>query len=770
MLLGSTTLVSVPALAQVAPTAGGTAAATPSAEPDATAKRGNTLEDIVVTARRREENVQKTPVAVTALSASKLAVSNITRLSGLSQAVPNLLATENPAASVGTNFFIRGVGATSGSLYADPTVALYVDGVIIPHGGGAAFNLPDVERIEVLRGPQGTLFGRNTTGGAISIFTNPPAKEAGGELTLGYGSDNEKSGNAVIDTGELGSSGLSAHFTADGLARDGWANSPGRPDSRSGGYQRSDDFSVAIHADLAPNLTADYRWDYSYLQDRPVWQVVAASPTTLAYYSQSASLGGAPFLISPNRLSTYYIDPRLPDSQVKTWGHELTLKYAVSDAFQLKSITAYRDLQQDLSAQISGSAQLLGRVANPVNPANPIEQVIPNETTFEPGTDKQFTQELQASGTMGDITYVAGFYYFREHINEKLPSVITSILANGLGFQLQRSRFYDLTSITLAGYGQASYKPSALDGKLELTGGLRYTYDKKDESEGTTSSIAPSVFLPERSNTWHNVGYSASVSYQWTPGFMTYGRIASSYKAGGYNPGDLTVAYDPEKALSFEVGFKTDLFDRRLRLNMAAFHTRYRDLQISQYDGANATNDIVNAGRATFDGVEGELTALLGHGFELDLNGGYVDPKYQQYLIKNTAGVLVNVANVARFPYVAKVTGSAGLQYQAEMGSEGKLIARADFAYRSTRYFHPLDQLQMFQEQVKSTPMHNLSASLTWSDIPVSSRVKLKAQVYGDNLLNQQYIVQGIDFGSLGLGVVSFARPRSGGIRLTGEF
>ncbi len=397
------------------------------------------LEEIVVEARRIEENLQRTPLSVTALSGDLLDSLNVTRVQELASFSPNLIISDAPSNGMGTIVYLRGIGVISMQASSDPPINIYVDGVVQARSTGNAFDLPDIDRVEVLRGPQGTLFGRNTTGSAIAIYTKRPSETFGGEVEFAYGRDNEINASFVVNTGELGDSGVRTKLTFGRHTRDGWVTTPGRSASSAAGYHNATTASFAIAADPSDKLSVDNRLFFNKLDTRVAYQLVAASANAQAYFGQSAALGGPPIVIDNGPLDLFYPDPRLGyDPQALPWGDTLTLTYDVNPNLTLKSITGYSNLDQKQTGQLGGSATLgVNASTLEVEPGGFV-------TTNNDNQTDQFTQELQAIGDINDFSYTTGLYYFVEDINENLITDVPLITAGGVANKVILNRTYSL--------------------------------------------------------------------------------------------------------------------------------------------------------------------------------------------------------------------------------------------------------------------------------------------------------------------------------------
>ncbi len=743
-------LSATPALAQEQ-----AAAPAQAANPEVDVDRGQ-IEDIIVTARRREESSQDTPLSISAISSDQLQQLNIVRIEGITQLAPSLRVTQASGSGNAPAIYIRGIGTLSTALYVEPAVGIYVDGVYTPRPSGNTFDLPDISGVEVLRGPQGTLFGRNTTGGAILLSTRNPAPEFGVKADFSYGSYNELVASSVVQLGRLGNSPFMAKVSAQVHSRDGWVEAPGYSPAKWGGALDSYGVGAAIRGEMG-KFTLDLRGRYNDLTSYTGWEALAGTAVGNAYFGNSGIANNRPFPIGVGPRDYSYRDPRSDGkSRVKTWGGVLTAEYDFSNAFQVKSITGYNNIDQNLRGNIGGGSTL-GVVANPVVPGKFIEPVTPHVTPNNPGTQKQFTQELQLLGDVGDFNYLVGLYYYDEKVDETITTILNSPLSATTSIRLNRSTSYSIDSTSVAGFAQLGWKPSFAAGRLEVVGGIRYTEDEKSlNSRSVSTTVTTTTLTQARSDKWHNVGWMGSISYQIVPGVLVYGRGSSAYRSGGYNaPTVGAPPFGPETARSWELGLKSDLFDRHVRLNMSAYQTDYDDLQVNGYNIATNTNQLTNAGKARYRGFEVEAQAALG-GFRVDGNVGYVDPQYSEYIIA-VGGVPTNVADQAAFANVPNWTYHVGAQYALETPSAGRFTLRGDFTGKGNSPTYTLISQAPNTAQVPLYGVEsNFSARLMW-DFKVKGR-KLRAQVFGENLTNNRYLTFASDFGAIMSGV--YNRPR----------
>ncbi len=750
------------------------AAAQTSAPPPASpAPATSQLEEVTVTARKREENLQTAPVAVTAFSSERLQEVRATNLTALSSLAPNLVISPAVGAGSGANFTVRGIGVADPSPYLDAPNALYIDGVLRARTSGSLSELGDLERVEVLRGPQGTLFGRNTTGGAVSVFTPSPSQDFGVRAVVGYGTEAERTFRTTLNTGVLGASGLRAKLSYFHRDMEGVVENPAAKASRGPGAQNNNGYALRVAGDYG-RFKVDYNFDYTLNKNDTYYDQITfvTNAALFNYFSQSASLGGAPFVVAPNRLDTF-ATRIFPQQVAESTGHAVTLDYEFNDALALKSITAYRELVERRPFNTATQGLLLGRIATTGAPGGfTIQEVSPLQTIRRDLDENQFSQEFQALGKIGDIDYVAGLYFFNEEFDEVNDNFNTTVLANNLGQQRLARRAYHYETDSAAAFGQVSWRPSALDNRLELTGGVRYTHDKKSIVDYAFVNGVQSRFFTG-SDSWTNTSFSGSASYQWTPAVMTYVRASTGYKAGGFAPGSAVASFNPEKAASIEAGVKSQLFDNRLRLNVAAFYTQYKDLQIAgrvtDAVTGNRVSTLTNAGKAHYSGAEVEFNAILGAGFQLDGNVGYVKPEYDEFPFFD--GVRdINVANEARFPWISNSTADIGLRYDFPHLGIGDLSARINYTYQASRYFFALARVNVNNDRLRAPPQEFVNARVTLKNIPVEfERLKsLRLEFYADNILDKDRFLAAID--STNYGSVVWGRGRSYGLQLTADF
>jgi iron complex outermembrane receptor protein len=669
--------------------------------------------DIVVTARRRTESAQDVPIALTALGGGQVSVPGTIGLGQVAQLVPSLQITAtNPRQ---TNINIRGLGATPAfaSLGLEYGVGVYVDQVFYSRPAQAAFDLYDLARVEVLRGPQGTLFGKNTTAGVINILSEEPSFDPSmrAELSLGnYRSVQARATGTVLLTDNL-----ALRLTVTDSVRDrGFQSIP-----RTG--QRVHDLhSIGLRGQLLfrPSDVFKLRLigDYSDLRQDCCTGVtttirttrIDGSPLANNFLIRTARAGYVPLPIDPDarRLETnrpFFV-------AVKTYGGTGIADLDLGGA-TLTSVTGWRTLRYDPATD----GDVIGL------------DIFQNAGVREKQT--QFSQELRiASDGSRPIDYVAGVYYFHQRIDDRLftiygpdaalwilgpaavggttPSVGGAAALNGLfadGTATARTRSY-------AGFGEATWHVGS---GFDVTGGLRYTHEKKDGAFGQVqrgptlspteilfgaqairNSFAPNIPTFTVATTENNLSGRATLSYHLTGGVLAYATYARGFKSGGLNL-NATAAprvIDPEKVRSLEAGLKTELLDRRLTLNLTAFTQQVRNYQSQQIDTRIAqTAYIANVGTVRSRGIEIDATLRPGGGLSLFASGSYTDATYRSFTNAPCPVEYLGLATTCdlsgrRLPGVSRYAASAGGEYAREVAAGRQLYLNADYAYRSSFY------------------------------------------------------------------------------------
>ncbi|MHB9879313.1 TonB-dependent receptor [Pacificimonas sp. ICDLI1SI03] len=735
-------------------------------DPSVPPQRGG-LQEIVITAEKRSESLQRVPLAVSAVDSDLILQRNITSAEQLGAIAPNLTTTQGPNSTSHLIVHIRGIGESEPILTADAPVSVYIDGVVVGRSTGSIFDIVDLERIEVLRGPQGTLYGRNTTGGAVNFITRKPSEEFGVRGLLSYGNYDALQGRVTVDTGNLGDSGIRATASYFHKERDGYVDDINRSDDQDPGAYNNEAARVAVAFDNDTAIRLNYTFDWTRSDAvAPASQLAVVGPNQLEFFGNSPSFGGTP-LVGPSldRIDTIRSEGTFVTD--KTLAHTLTAELDITPDLMLRSISGYREWDNDtLNTDLDGNQGLLGLVVSPGTPGvRPVSLF---------GADKfdeqhQFSQEFNILGNIGDrFEYVVGAFYFREKAEESNPQAYTFVLeVPGLGLggaNLTNLLEYSTINESKAVFGQATFE---VTDKLSLIGGLRYTKDKKELEQTGPASLVRNL---ERS--FDATNYAATVQYQATPDVLVYGRVASGYKAGGFNARSVNSGYDPEEVTNYEAGIKSELFDRRLRLNGTVFYAELKDKQLNQFlaGTGGAASVTVNAGSASFTGVELEFDAAPVDGLRINGSVGYTDRDFDTFNVFDPAiGEEVDVSDEAQFSYSASTTANLGAQYTMYDVMGGDLSARLDYTYRSKINFNVVPRFAPFDDDIASGGIGLLDGRISLSKLQIGG-VDTQIGIWSKNLTNEKYRVSGIDFGSLNFATNTYSLPRTFGIDFRIEY
>ena len=675
------------------------------------------IEEIVVTARKRQENLQDAPIAVSAFTGEALDFRGVTDIGKLDQFVPNLVLNESTTYSNVTNaaVYIRGIGQNDFTPVIDPGVGIYVDGVYLGRSVGAVLDIVDVDRVEVLRGPQGTLFGRNTIGGAISINSKKPDGEFGGKVDVKYGTDDRFNVRGSVNIPLTDK--FFARLSAATFNQDGYVTRV------IDGKDLGDQDVVALRGALRwlPNDNLDINWSVDYstenengnpfvltgVQPLNVGIATGGGPSmTLAantIAAQLASGGPASFLggeffnvlhpsgfpfqflacfspenaNSPVCINQQYIDngdKKLnyggdPSYQkLDVWGTGLTIDWQINEKLKVKSISSLRGFEGDFEGDQDGS---------PIRVSYLID-IYQHE---------QFSQELQLLGTSfaDRLDWIIGGYYFEEDGKNINPVRFSQV-------DLQSGGHYDADSWAIFAQGTWHFTD-----KLDLTFGLRYTEDTRDYLPDQYIEVLPIGPLPIPGTgigdrplpyEWASSETSelvpmVNLSYRWNNSLMTYFTYSEGFKSGGYTqrifpPEFSTPSFDPEFVKSYEGGFKFDGWNDRLRFNVAVFYTDYTDLQLLVADPSRFGPFVSNAGDAEVIGVEMEALLNPAEGWYITGSAGMTD-------IDRTAlaGTVQGLTLDSPFQHISEWTANAQVYKEFAIGDLGYLTPRFEWSYRT---------------------------------------------------------------------------------------
>ncbi|WP_308366814.1 MULTISPECIES: TonB-dependent receptor domain-containing protein [unclassified Microbulbifer] len=746
------------------------------------------LEEVVVTARRRAENLQDVPISVTAMSAEALERRQIFSTVDLDRATPSMQFTSygqlsgNNAAAV---VFIRGVGQLDPTPAVDPGVGFYIDDVYMGRSVGAAMDFLDVADVQVLRGPQGTLFGRNTIGGAVIVNSRLPGTEFGGTISAELGDDNLYQVYGVVDLPVNEDLGL--RLSAGTRKRDGYVTR--EFDGQDLGNENGYTLKGTLRWTPSDSLDVILRADYTEKDEHGspfVFKGINTNAPVPAIVSVAAGCPGATMPFAPlepgdPRFGAPFVpdtdDPRCAnnhydkgpytnggtapvESTFEGYGSSGTLAWQLNDALELRSITAYRETDWTGIRDADNTPFTL-------------------ITTDYTSTSEQFSQELRLSFTSDRVHGITGLYYFDEDTSDRVtvplafppaPPFIASLLNGGPG--TRDLQFVDLGTESTAVFTEWTYD---VTDALSLTGGLRYT-DEDKFMQGVIFNLfpatdpdpdpLPNAAIPdggplfirpdEYTENFQKMTGSASLTYNWTPTVMTYLSYADSFKSGGFNqrynsptPDFNPVTFDEETVESYELGIKANIGDS-LRFNAAVFSSSYSDIQLIYRQGVVPL--LFNAGSASIDGFELEFTYAPNLSLIVDGGFSYLDDSIDDIIEIPGADATVGPDN--SLPFTPEWQGNLGVGYSFTYGDDLELMPRVDVAYTDSQFFDAANTELTAQNDSVTT----VNASVTLSAPGTGWRVTLR----GDNLTDELYPVQGnASLATLGYGEIVYARQRN---------
>jgi len=773
-----------------------------SSPPTVRAEGDTALEEVTVSARKRSENIETTPVAVTAISFEELQTEELRTVTDVAKLTPSLSFANVLYDPFGTQVVLRGEAASDNLLETEPPVGIYVDGVYQGATLGTnIIDLLDVSQVEILKGPQGTLYGRNTTGGAINVTTNvPDYSGVSGEVYLrganystwqaegvvnvplvsdvlavrlgvdytdqgGYGTDianDRRMGNAITTTvhGVLRfdpSSGVDFLLRGDYmtgqtngalqkmvyLEEGSAANIEGSVELASAGRLVSPAFSQGFLAALLPVLTGK------------------GTPAQLATFGEGIAAGYAGILASiPSNPYQTALTPGT-FAQLDTYSTSLTGNFQFTDELSLKSITAFLQQNRRLALDASGTVFDIF-VAG-----------LPPDREGELTHNDQFTQEFGLNGTAlnNALKYLLGLYFLHSDGTDYESALVLPAI-NPDNPEIVNAAVSDRST---AVFSQGTY---TILPRLNLTAGARETWETKEltsrnsTGEGPTYSCGVPVAVGAPcvdtfSNSYSNLSYTVSLDYQLTEETFVYVRSASGFKAGGQNE-RLSLAnaayanFAPEKVLDYEIGLKTQALENRLRFNADYYHSHYTNIQQTEVvaiPGGGVTSIIANTGEAHIDGIELDSELLPIRGLLLRAAVSWMIPKYETVAPAFSSG---------RLEEAPPFQGIASATYTLPM-SAGDASFNVNYAWQGLTDFRPADHDSFTSAPYSWQPTYGLLGARISFKL---SRTETEIAAYGTNLTDKYHIIGANDFTSGGLGYVmnQIGPPRMYGVELTQHF
>lgn len=731
-----------------------------------------TSNEITVIARRREERLLDVPIAISALNTDALEKAGAKDLSGIQGAIPNVNIVQGRGSASSANFYIRGIGQPDALQTFDPAVGVYVDGVYLSRIQGALLNLFDVQRVEVLRGPQGTLYGKNTIGGAVNVVSKKPDLDTiRGEAAVTYGRFDEVTAKGYV----------SAPLVTDKLA----LSLAGVYDDREGivtdpatGKKYNDRNNLSGRAILRakPSDTVEISIAGDYTRQRNALTLGQNTAPLIGFDYNATFTGLTPFVIAPAavgewdyKASTSFTGDK--GQKLDHWGVSGTINVDLSDALQLVSITAYRKLKTDFFVDIDGTTAEVGDV-------------------FVGTRQHQFSQELQLKLEADKLKGVLGLYYLNEHVTSHQEAYADSYLRYvGTPLNFLRTIDDEQDTKSYAAFGQLTYD---FTDALSLTGGLRYTRETKEYFRTTTATTSSPVFpaivirntftfpdnLPAPFNTDNSVTYeawtpSATLSYKPSRNTMVYGSVSRGFKSGGFNGrvnglGDVTQEIDgqrvivptfkPETVWTYEVGAKGSFLDGRVNLSAAAFYSDYSNFQ-ARVGGGNTgitggSFPVLNAGKLRIQGFEFDVNVRPADPVTLFASVGYLDADYKEFNDGRRAPSFscnpTGQAITCRPAFAPPLTLRTGGEYRVPLG-DASLTLGGDVRFVD-KHFLSVDNRQGLTED--GYLIGNLYAQVDFDKFYLRGAVK--------NVGNTLYKTDGQEFSSVGnIQTVYYGDPRT---------
>jgi len=735
------------------------------------------LEEVTVTAQRREEAGQSVPLAITALSAEMLERQQVRNISQLDQIVPNIVMNPNTGTSSASKVFLRGVGEDESFFTADTPVGIYIDDVYIARQTGAMFDLFDVERLEVLRGPQGTLYGRNTSAGAVRVISKKPRLGdylGMAELTVGSYDRVDLRATANVPIGDRTAlQGAVMMRTRDGFTRNAF-------DGNEVNDQNVKGARLSLLTEPTDRFRGLFTADYIRERSTPGYAVPLTLDANRDPLAEAVPRTGDFFVTDSDIIG--------PKNDLDQWGLSATLEFDLNANTTLKSITSYREMQNLLYLDADGDVYL------------PSPSVTGMFHLFQDQFQYQASQEFQVLGNLPDnrFRYVAGVYLFREMNDQDTKSVIGLPALFGLpigaagNIELTNTAAEKMTTDAYAAFATATFD---VTDRFAVTAGIRYTKESKDYTNN--------VFLPDGSpqvvcindtgaapvqaaaapctaaqlalgyttflnrshfdETWDDWTPRLVLDYKLTDSAMVYLSAAKGFK-GGTTSGRDTAALrnyariigDPETNWSYEAGLKADWLDRRLRTNVAVFHNAYDGLQfgVTTADGGFGR---INAGDAEIEGIEVELTAVPVQGLELNAAVGLLDGEYTKWTASLATCAAQGVTTVEQYldlslKQAPEWSYRVGANYSHDLGQRGVLSIGADYSAKDDHYNNLCTT-----EGIRVADYEFLNAQLRWEN----SNGNVLITLAGTNLTDEEVFNGGFDFGrALGFAAAYMYPPR----------
>ena len=686
------------------------------------------LEEVVVTAEKREASMQDVPISITAFSGERLALSGIDDSLDLEMATPGLSMSRNSASGFVT---IRGVGSpTAQGPASDPSSAVYIDGVYMPRNSSSLVDLMDIERIEVLKGPQGILYGRNSTGGAINYISNDPGRELGADIKVQIGNYDLQKVQASADI-PLVEDQLFMRASVMNIARDGYTENLLNPSNTiddedlwaarvSFKYIFSENLGVTLHAGKVE-------------QDGAIQAGIKHTIDPEGPHSE-AEIIEDPRKVLADQPQEQPMDQSIVDLKVE-WDIEWAM---------LTSITGYQEQTTGPASRDDDATEL--PLFGQGQPG--VRNGITNES-------ESFSQEFILSSTSeGQLSWLLGFYYFEEKARS-----FTGYHLEGFAC-CQAFGQFDVTNNTeaYATFGNASYD---LSDKLRFNVGLRYSYEEKKLDFIHYTDFVVDTGPRKQSDDWSKWTPKIGLDYFVSDEVMVYFSASQGFKSGAFDSFSLSEApsVDEETIDAFELGLKSTLLDGRLRVNASLFDYDFSDMQVQAVNPNNfGTTQLSNAGEADIRGAELESSILLAEGLQLDVGLSWLDTEFVEFVKPNGVDLSGN-----KLPNSPEFTANIGVGYDREVDGVGRLFSRVDYYYSDEKFFTD------FNDAAKQESYELINMRLGIEFIGGQWGVALFGKNVTDELVRETVFVSPFLLGANGR-LDAYAPPRTYGVEVSYSF
>jgi len=740
------------------------------------------LDEIIVTAQKRSENLQRVPISIGAFNRAGLEAYRIDEIEDLASNVPNLFVNHFNADSTTARLFVRGIGQNDVQLTQDPSIALYVDGVYVGTSIGSGFENIDLERIEILRGPQGTLYGRNATGAAVNLISRRPTLEAFQfKQTATAGNfDQIKSLSQINLPLNKRAAAKIAYLRSQ---RDGVVENLG-PGEDFGSEDR-ENIRFQLRLVTSPDTTVDYSYDQIHTDDsQRLSQVTQSDGLTQLLTDPNdpnslISLPNAMRGITTGGISATRLDKTtslrpIGSNRVRIEGHTLTVSSDLSDQLSLKSISSKRHLDSlNRDDALPSYAVDFGLYA-PTDPNNPVSSGAGAANLLQSQVDfEQISQEFQLLGSRADgqLDYLIGSYFYRDKSHQDRAGSMALGMARLIDTTTARNTSYAL-------FAQSHYSPDALDGRWHFSLGGRFSWDNRQAFRHNLNSASFATSAPTGAHydkDFSNFTPSLTVAFDLNDDTLLYASATSGYKSGGTSQRSASLnlfqqGFAEEDVLSYELGLKSDFFDRRLRSNIALFYANYDALQLSVQSGNTpGDRDFISLDGSRVRGLEMDITALLNKQLKATLKYGYQDSEVGQDSmldpIISTPGQLIYLTR--QLPYAPENSLSAALDYERPLrNSTFKAHLSYSYQSRANTSINRADNVVIDSRGL-------IDAQLALSDIELLQLDgTLSVSLWGKNLADKAYALTSLSSFSYvdADRVTAFGDPRSYGISVSYQY